>query len=234
MEDKHDQQPPVITIDGPSGSGKGTIALKLAQKLGWHFLDSGALYRAMAWGVLHYQVSIADSNALEKLLSELKIELCDSTSEGLTRVLCDGVDVTDTIRTENCAEMASKIGAIPEVRAALLQRQRDMRKFPGLVTDGRDMGTVVFPNATLKFYFQAEVEERAKRRYEQLKKKGVNVSLRQVFEELKSRDMRDEQRTIAPAQSAPDMILIDTTNTSVDEVLGRVLTDVQEHLKLGS
>lgn len=214
---------PVITIDGPSGSGKGTIAQLLAKKLGWHFLDSGALYRAIAWAVLHEKIDPANLGEIEKLLSALSIEMQIPEMGGDAIILCNQQDITDEIRTEACGQMASIISAIPLVRAALLDRQRAMRKAPGLVTDGRDMGTVVFPDANLKFYLTASLEERALRRFNQLKNRGKHVSLRDVQEELHVRDQRDANRAIAPSKPAPDVVLIDTTHLGVADVMRLVL-----------
>ena len=155
---------PVITIDGPSGSGKGTIAQLLSKKLGWHFLDSGALYRAIAWAVLHEKINPDDHSQLKKLIDHIEIEMQVSEISDHAKIICNHVDITNDIRSEACSKMASITSAISFVRAALLDRQRAMRKLPGLVTDGRDMGTIVFPTATLKFYLTASVAERARRR----------------------------------------------------------------------
>jgi cytidylate kinase len=216
------QIPPVITIDGPSGSGKGTIAQRLAKKLGWHFLDSGGLYRAVGWAVLHEGIDPNDHAALEKLIKHINIhmEIADIGDEA--RIICNNHDVTSEIRSETCGQMASITSAIPFVRAALLDRQRDMRVMPGLVTDGRDMGTVVFPDANLKFYFLASVEERARRRYKQLKQKGKDVTLRDIQMELHTRDERDANRAIAPLTPAADVIMVDTTALDIEGVLQAV------------
>lgn len=214
---------PVITIDGPSGSGKGTLAQLLANTLKWHFLDSGALYRAFAWAVLHYKIDANDHTALEKLIQRIYIH-----TKADTTILVDERDVTHEIRSEACGQMASIISAIPLVRAALLDRQRETRQPPGLVTDGRDMGTVVFPDAILKFYLTASSEERTKRRYHQLKQKGKHVSLRDVLTELQVRDARDANRAISPTKPADDVILIDSTDLSIDQTLQLMLQHVQE------
>lgn len=212
----------VITIDGPSGSGKGTIASLLAKRLGWHFLDSGALYRAVAWGILHYNVSLEDHVALEALINGLQIDMKVGDATAQPSIFCDQIEVTDEIRSEACSQMASRSSSIPMVRAALLEKQRVMRQSPGLVTDGRDMGTVVFPDADLKFFFQAAPEERAKRRYNQLKAKGKNVTLRDIERELRLRDQRDESRAVSPSKPAPDAVLIDTTGLSIESVFQAV------------
>lgn len=212
----------VITIDGPSGSGKGTIASLLAKRLGWHFLDSGALYRAVAWGIIHYQIPLENHAALADLLPKLKIEMVVNQETGVSNIYCDGIDVTEQIRSPTCSQVASQSSSIPMVRAALLEKQREMRKAPGLVTDGRDMGTVVFPDADLKFFFQATPQERALRRYNQLKAKGKDVTLRDIERELCLRDRRDEGRSISPSKPAPDAVMIDTTGLSIESVFQAV------------
>ena len=224
------QKPSVITIDGPSGSGKGTIAQLLAKKLGWHFLDSGALYRAIAWAVLHEQVDPLDHFALQKMIQRINITMQADDISHEAKIFYNNQDITSEIRSEACGQMASITSAIPLVRAALLDRQRLMRKPPGLVTDGRDMGTVVFPDALLKFYFLGSIEERARRRYKQLKQKGKDVTLRDVQEELRVRDERDANRVIAPAKPAADVVLIDTTRLNIDGVFQAVWQQVQKAL----
>ncbi len=219
---------PVITIDGPSGSGKGTIASQLAQRLGWHFLDSGALYRAIGWAVLNEKIDSSDLSRLESLLHRLAIEIKES--KGDYRVFANGQDITAAIRTEEVGNISSKVSSIPLVRAALLQKQRDFQKLPGLVTDGRDMGTVVFPNANLKFYLIAELKERAKRRLKQLKLVENDASLREIEELLAARDQRDENREISPAKPASDVIIIDTTFLSVPKVLEKVSEHIAAEL----
>lgn len=210
---------PVITIDGPSGSGKGTIAQLLAKKLKWHFLDSGVLYRVIGWAVLNAKIDPSDLPALNNIMSHIQIQMHVSEIGDEPKIICNNHDVTEEIRSEACSQMASITSAIPQVRAALLDRQRQMRQSPGLVTDGRDMGTVVFPDATLKFFVTASLEERAKRRYNQLKRKGKDVSLPDVCKELSVRDERDSNRAIAPLTPADDVILIDTTNLDIESVM---------------
>ncbi|HLB56471.1 MAG TPA: (d)CMP kinase [Coxiellaceae bacterium] len=219
---------PVITIDGPSGSGKGTIAQLLAKKLHWHFLDSGVLYRVIGWAVLQNQVDPSDLNALQNLINHIKIEMKVSEISDDPHIFCDNQEVTSEIRSEACSQMASITSAIPLVRTALLDRQRAMRKAPGLVTDGRDMGTVVFPDAILKFYITASLDERANRRFNQLKAKGKNVNLRDIHRELQVRDERDQTRAISPTKPANDAITIDTTNLNIESVLKLVLQDVKK------
>lgn len=220
--------PPVITIDGPSGSGKGTIAQLLAKELGWHFLDSGALYRTVAWAILTAGIDPDDTSALKTLLSAMTVQMPVSERGDYAKIIINNKDITDEIRSEACSQMASITSAIPAVRETLLMHQRAMRQAPGLVTDGRDMGTVVFPDATVKFYFQATLKERAKRRYNQLKEQGKRVSLPDVERELRARDERDANRAISPARPAEDAILIETTSASIADVLQMVLHHVRE------
>jgi len=215
-------KPPVITIDGPSGCGKGTLCYRLAQALGWSVLDSGALYRTLAWAVLHYHFDIKASEAdFETFIRALKIEF--KAVDASYQLYCNGVNIAETIRQEACGTMASKLAAIPVVRSSLLQLQRDFRQMPGLVTDGRDMGTVVFPDAQLKIFLTASVEKRAERRYLQLKGMGIDASLAQIQEELQARDERDQNRALAPLRPSEDMILLDSSNLSADEVFDKVM-----------
>lgn len=218
---------PVITIDGPSGSGKGTIAQLLAKKLGWHFLDSGVLYRAIAWAILNAKIDPVDHSAIKNIINKISIEMQVSEIGDDPKIFCNNHNVTDEIRSEDCSQMASIISAIPFVRAALLNRQRDMRQSPGLVTDGRDMGTVVFPDAMLKFYMTASLNERTNRRYNQLKNKGKHVSLTDVHRELSVRDERDLNRAIAPAKPADNVIAIDTTHLNINSVFQLILKHVK-------
>ena len=208
---------PVITVDGPSGVGKGTTASLLSNHLGWHLLDSGAIYRALALKVLNTDAEISD---VEKLV-ELAVDL-DLTFESVigepTLAYLDGHCVNHDLRTESCGNIASIIASIPEVRASLLQRQIQFRQAPGLVADGRDMGTVVFVDAQLKFYLTASAQERAKRRYKQLKLKGVDASMRALEKEIAARDARDSNRLVSPLVPAEDAIIIDTSDLSIDEV----------------
>lgn len=222
------QLPMVVTIDGPSGVGKGTIALLIAQKLGWHYLDSGVFYRVVAWKALQNHIQLEDHIQLKSLLQNLDIEIQVKSQPHITVVVIfHGEEITEKIRMEECSRLASQLAAIPFVRAALLVRQQAMRRSPGLITDGRDMGTVVFPDANVKFFFTADHEERAKRRHNQLKEKGINVSLRNIQEEMQARDRRDLERNVSPAKPASDAIVIDTTNLSIDEVLERVLKEIR-------
>ena len=188
---------PVITIDGPSGSGKGTVAGILAKRLGWNLLDSGALYRLLAFAAGNHGVALDNEALLEKLAAHLDVQFIGATDGKPARIILEGDDVTHAIRSETVAAGASKVAALPAVRDALLQRQRAFLEFPGLVADGRDMGTVVFPDAPLKVFLTASAEERARRRYLQLKAKGDDVSLSGLLDEIRARDERDTQRAIA-------------------------------------
>jgi CMP/dCMP kinase len=217
---------PVITVDGPGGSGKGTVSILLAKALHWHFLDSGALYRVLALAAEQRHVPLNDEAALEQLATQLDVRFIDAGLDDPTsRVILDNQDVTEAIRTENCGNIASKVSAFPGVRKALLDRQRVFRQVPGLVADGRDMGTVVFPDAPLKIFLLASPEERAARRHRQLKQKGINVSLEQIQNELKERDIRDKTRTASPLIPAEDAILVDTDGVGIDEIVKRVLSE---------
>lgn len=217
---------PVITIDGPSGCGKGTIAQLLAKKLKMHFLDSGALYRAVALAVMQAKIEINHHDQIQNLVNHLNIQM-RGTDHGECQIFMNNQDITHEIRSEACGQMASLTSAIPLVRAALLDRQRQFRKPPGLVTDGRDMGTTVFPDALLKFYLTADVTERAKRRYNQLNKKGDHVSLPDILKEMQMRDERDSNRAISPLKPADDVVVIDTTHLNVSDAFESVLQHVR-------
>ncbi|WP_303287383.1 (d)CMP kinase [Marinobacter sp. SS8-8] len=218
-----DNSAPVITVDGPGGSGKGTVTQMLARKLGWHLLDSGALYRLTALAAVRQGVALNDEEGLVKVAAGLDVAF-EPTPEGEpVRVILAGQDVTADIRTESAGDNASKVAVMQPVRDALLQRQRDFRQAPGLVADGRDMGTVVFPDAPVKIFLTASAEERARRRYSQLKGAGVDVNIDALLEEIRVRDERDINRSAAPLKPADDAQVIDSTGLSIEEVLGRCM-----------
>jgi cytidylate kinase len=225
------QEVPVIAIDGPSGSGKGTVSRAAAKALGWALLDSGALYRLIALGGRQAGVDLNDGAALAALARQLDIRF-DSTPAGEEIVWLGGREVTRDIRTEAAGNDASKVAALPPVRAALLERQRRFAVAPGLVADGRDMGTVVFPGARVKIFLTASAEERAARRYKQLKEKGVAATLAALSKEIAERDQRDISRTASPLVASEDAVLLDTTGMSVDAVVERVLSVARERLSI--
>lgn len=212
---------PVITIDGPSSSGKGTIGRRLAERLGWHYLDSGALYRLVALAALRRHLDLAEAGPLARVAAGLDVRF--SSAGGGEQVFLEGSDVTADLRTEQTGDAASKVAVVPAVRAALLQRQRDFAVAPGLVADGRDMGTVVFPDARLKVVLTASAEARAMRRHKQLKEKGIDVSLRDLSWDIAQRDARDANRAVAPYRPAPDARLIDSTSLTPEEVVAYIL-----------
>ncbi|MFP3514991.1 (d)CMP kinase [Pseudomonas sp. SIMBA_077] len=217
---------PVITIDGPSGSGKGTVAGRLAEHLGWQLLDSGALYRLLAFAAGNHGVALDNEALLSTLAAHLDVQFVGATEGKPARIVLEGEEVTLAIRNEEVAAGASRVAALPTVREALLQRQRAFMEPPGLVADGRDMGTVVFPEAPLKIFLTASAEERARRRYLQLKAKGDDVSLPRLLDEIRARDERDTQRAIAPLKPAADAIQLDSTELSIEQVLERIKSEI--------
>lgn len=214
---------PVITIDGPSGSGKGTVSRLLSEKLGWHLLDSGAIYRVLAIAAAHHDFGPEDEESLIALATDLDVEFVANDETDLTHVILEGEDITLTIRTEEVGMQASKIAALPRVREALLRRQRAFRELPGLVADGRDMGTVVFPDAEAKIFLTASPEERAQRRFLQLQEKGFDANMNSLIDEIKARDDQDTNRSVAPLKPAEGSLILDSTELSIDEVLQEIL-----------
>lgn len=214
---------PVLTVDGPGGSGKGTICRLLARDLGWHLLDSGAIYRAAAIAADRRGIDADDGPALVPVAARLDLRFeAPATADADVVVWLDGEDVTAELRQEQTGNRASRLAVIPAVRQALLQRQRDFREPPGLVADGRDMGTVVFPDAAAKVFLTASAEERARRRHKQLKEQGVSGSLTALLQEITERDARDRERSVAPLVPADDAVVVDTTGLNVDQVLDRM------------
>lgn len=213
---------PVITIDGPSGSGKGTISRRLAQQLGWHFLDSGALYRLVGLGRAKHGIATDDEMRIAEYARQLAVRFEAGDPDDEPKIYLEDQDVTSELRTETCGELASQVAAIPAVREALLARQRNFRQFPGLVADGRDMGTTVFPQANLKIFLTASAEVRAQRRYKQLNDKGINVNLAALVHDISQRDARDRSRSVSPLIPAPDAVIVDTSEMDIALVMSRV------------
>ncbi|WP_414728655.1 (d)CMP kinase [Zhongshania aliphaticivorans] len=218
---------PVIAIDGPSGSGKGTLCQTLARHFGWHLLDSGALYRLTGMAADRHGIALDDELAVAELAKNLDVQFVPGESGEPTSVLLEGDDVSGELRTEKTGLLASKVAVLGAVRSALLQRQRDFAQAPGLVADGRDMGTVVFTDAPLKIFLTASAEERAERRYKQLKSKGDNVNLATLLLEIQARDKRDSERELAPLKPAADAIQLDSSGLGIEEVFERVLAEAK-------
>lgn len=218
MNDKNIQDIPVIAIDGPSASGKGTVAQRVAAKLGFHYLDSGALYRLAALAAMRSGIELGDEHALSGVAAHLNVVFADA------EIHLDNENVTDAIRSEECGNVASRIAAYPLVRAALLERQRAFCQIPGLVADGRDMGSVVFPAAILKVFLTATAETRAQRRYKQLMEKGMSANIATLLQDIRERDARDSNRSIAPLQLGTGTHLLDTTSLDINQAVDRVLS----------
>ncbi len=222
-------QAPVLAIDGPSGSGKGTISQLLAQRLGWHYLDSGALYRLVALAALRHGVALDDAATLSALARTLDARFPTDPAQP-PMIYLEGAEVSEALRSEQCGNTASRVAALPEVRAALLERQRAFRKAPGLVADGRDMGTVIFPDAMLKIFLTASPAERAQRRYKQLKDKGLDAKMDDLVRDIAERDARDSARATAPLKPAQDAWVLDTTPMSIEAVVGQVQELLRQRL----
>lgn len=213
---------PVIAIDGPSASGKGTVAQRVAERLQFHYLDSGALYRLVAYTAIQSEVDLTDETALSDIARDLDVVFTGA------RILLKGEDVADAIRAEVCSNGASKVAAYPQVRVSLLDRQRAFRQIPGLVADGRDMGSVVFPDAVLKIFLTADAETRAQRRYKQLMEKGIDANISTLLQDIRDRDARDINRSVAPLQQGADAILLDTTSLNIAQAVDAVLRQYDE------
>ncbi|HBV38977.1 MAG TPA: (d)CMP kinase [Erwinia sp.] len=220
----------VITIDGPGGAGKGTLCKAMAEALNWHLLDSGAIYRVLALAALHHQVDITSEEALVPIAAHLDVRFVPSEDE--MEVILEGENVSGEIRTQDVSNTASKVAAFPRVREALLRRQRGFREAPGLIADGRDMGTVVFPDAQVKIFLDASPEERAHRRMLQLQDKGFSVNFERLLSEIKERDDRDRNRAIAPLRPAEDALMLDSTSMSIEQVIETALNYAREKLSL--
>lgn len=219
---------PVITVDGPSGAGKGTLCMLLAEKLGYHLLDSGAIYRVLALAAIHHGVDLESEDALVPLAMHLDVQFI---AEGdLVKVILEGEDVSGELRKEETGNAASKIAALPRVREALLRRQRAFNVEPGLVADGRDMGTVVFTEAPVKIFLDASAEERAQRRFKQLQLKGLDVRFDDLLSEIEERDYRDRNRAVAPLRPADDALVLDSTSLNIEQVLEKALQYIESKL----
>ena len=217
---QHDPLAPVVTIDGPGGSGKGTLSSLVAAKLGWHLLDSGALYRIVAVSAQAQGIDFVDENSLVSMIPDLHIAFAGD------KLYVNGKDLSEIIRTEETGVAASQVAALPGVREAILALQKSFQRAPGLVADGRDMGTVVFPHSKAKIFLDASAEARADRRYKQLKNKGLNVNLRDLLEQIQERDARDRGRAVAPLKPAADALIIDSTRMTIEEVLETIMAEV--------
>jgi len=218
----------IVAIDGPAGAGKSTVAKRLAKELGYAYIDTGAMYRACALKVMDGRLDLGNERELKKILKETDIELTEQ--DGILRVLLDGVDVTQRIRTPELSQMASKISTLRLVRERMVELQRYMGSQGGAVAEGRDIGTVVFPDAEVKIYLDASSEERARRRFEELRVRERRVSLEETLEEMEERDQRDTERDVAPLRKAGDAVVIDSTRYSIDQVLERIMQEIRKKM----
>ena len=215
----------IVAIDGPAGAGKSTVAKRLAKELGYTYMDTGAMYRAFAWKVMKEGIDLSDEKKLERALQDTSIELLEQ--DGRSSVLLNGVDVTDRIRTPELSQLASRVSTSKIVRERMVELQRDMGSHGGVVAEGRDIGTVVFPNAEVKVFLDASSEERARRRFEELRSQGREVTVEETLEEMEQRDRRDRERDVAPLRKAEDAVVIDSTQAGVDGVVGRIMQEIK-------
>lgn len=215
----------IVAIDGPAGAGKSTVAKRLAKELGYTYMDTGAMYRAFAWKVMKEGIDLSDEKKLERVLQDTSIELLEQ--DGRSSVLLNGVDVTDRIRTPELSQLASRVSTSKIVRERMVELQRDMGSHGGVVAEGRDIGTVVFPNAEVKVFLDASSEERARRRFEELRSQGREVTVEETLEEMEQRDRRDRERDVAPLRKAEDAVVIDSTQAGVDGVVGRIMQEIK-------
>ena len=215
----------IVAIDGPAGAGKSTVAKRLAKELGYAYMDTGAMYRAFAWKVMKEGIDPSDEKKLERVLQDTSIELLEQ--DGRSSVLLNGVDVTDRIRTPELSQLASRVSTSKIVRERMVELQRDMGSHGGVVAEGRDIGTVVFPNAEVKVFLDASSEERARRRFEELRSQGREVTVEETLEEMEQRDRRDRERDVAPLRKAEDAVVIDSTQAGVDGVVGRIMQEIK-------
>lgn len=220
---------PVITIDGPSGAGKGTVSRLVAEHFGWQLLDSGAIYRVLAVAIMHHNIEVSEEEPLIPIAAHLDVQF-EITEDGNSKVILEGEDVSESIRSEDVSALASQVAAFPRIREALLRRQRAFKVAPGLVADGRDMGTVVFKDAPVKVFLTASAEERARRRFEQLKAKGFDVKIGRLLDDIRQRDERDQNRKVAPLIAAEGALIIDSTELSIAEVVDKILSFTNEKL----
>lgn len=215
----------IVAIDGPAGAGKSTVAKRLAKELGYTYMDTGAMYRAFAWKVMEEGIDLSDEKKLERVLQDTSIELLEQ--DGRSSVLLNGVDVTDRIRTPELSQLASRVSTSKIVRKRMVELQRDMGSHGGVVAEGRDIGTVVFPNAEVKVFLDASSGERARRRFEELRSQGREVTVEETLEEMEQRDRRDRERDVAPLRKAEDAVVIDSTQAGVDGVVGRIMQEIK-------